>query len=458
MNGPYLSPVFCEKNGIVITEAADGGIQFGMINLNDEVLKKRIEKTFSNYRCEFHAIEDELFNIKLSRLSADESEGPGDDTGDKKEGFISNIDRIADDAPVINLLNSIFLEAAAKNASDIHIESEEAGVNIRYRVDGLLLFIRTISPERAAAVSARLKLLAHLNTLETRRPQDGHIDIKTDRYSIDVRISVVPTVWGESIVLRLLNRSDMKFTLDTLGFSVSQRKLLEDILYMVSGLVLVTGPTGSGKTTTLAAILSRLNTVERKIISLEDPVEYRIGGITQIAVNEELSLTFDTLLRRIFRQDPDIIMVGEIRDVQTAELAVRAALTGHIVFATLHTTDALEAVYRLVDMGVPSFMAASVLRAVIGQRLVRRLCSHCGGAGCRACSGAGYQGRIVLSEIIRISGDLAEKISEGTKIELLRKALEEAGVPVFYDDAREKVAGGITTVEEVRRELGRGYE
>jgi type II secretory ATPase GspE/PulE/Tfp pilus assembly ATPase PilB-like protein len=458
VSAPYLSPAFCEKNGAVITETTATRIDFGMLDLSDSVLKARIEKTFSAYQCRFSPIDQESFAIKLSRLSAEDAEVLGRIGSEAEDGFTNTIDKIADDAPVINLLNNIFLEAAAKNASDIHIESEENGVRIRYRIDGLLTAVRSISHERGTAVSARLKLLARLNMLETRRPQDGHIDIKTDRYSIDVRISVVPTVWGESIVLRLLNRSDMKFSLDTLGFSAAQRKLIEDILYLVSGLVLVTGPTGSGKTTTLAAVLDRLNTVERKIISLEDPVEYRIEGITQIAVNEDLQLTFDSLLRRIFRQDPDIIMVGEIRDAETAELAVRAALTGHIVFATLHTTDAAEAVYRLQDMGVPAFMVSSVLRAVIAQRLVRRICPICRSAGCPACSGTGYQGRLVISEIITVSPILAGNIAGGAKLEGLRSILKDNNMKNFYDDAREKVRAGETTAEEIKRELGYGYE
>jgi type II secretory ATPase GspE/PulE/Tfp pilus assembly ATPase PilB-like protein len=458
VNGPYLSPAFCEKNGIIITDTASDRVDFGMLDISDSTLKARVEKAFSGYKCYFSPIDNETFNIGLSRLSAEESEKPAGAGEGQREGLAGNIDRIADDAPVINLLNNIFLEAVAKKASDIHIESEEAEARIRFRIDGLLLAVRSIPPDRAAAVSARLKLLARLNTLETRRPQDGHIDIKTERYSIDVRISVVPTIWGESVVLRLLNRSDMRFTLDTLGFSGGQRELLDGILALVSGLVLVTGPTGSGKTTTLAALLDRLNTVGRKIISLEDPVEYRLAGITQIAVNEDLGLTFDSLLRRIFRQDPDIIMVGEIRDTETAELAVRAALTGHIVFATLHTADALEAVYRLRDMGIPGYMTASVLKAVIAQRLVRRICPRCRLAGCPECSGTGYRGRLVISEIITLSPKLADAIAEGTKPEALRKILEKSNHKTFYDDAGEKVAAGITTSEEIRRELGRGYE
>jgi type II secretory ATPase GspE/PulE/Tfp pilus assembly ATPase PilB-like protein len=456
VNPPFLSPIFCAKNKIVITGYSSTRLDLGMLDLSDTVLKARIEKTFSNYQCCFSKIDGETFNITLSRLSSEYKPISLDDGEKLPDGFISEIDRIADDAPVINLLNNIFLEGLSRKASDIHIESGRDGAQIRFRIDGLLLPFRAIPLDRAEAVSARLKLLAHLNVLETRRPQDGHIDLKAEKRSIDVRISVVPTICGESIALRLLNSSDMRLSLDSLGFSTEQMETLRRILSQVSGLTLVTGPTGSGKTTTLAAILDQLNTAERKIISLEDPVEYRIAGITQIPVNEELGLTFDTLLRRVFRQDPDIIMIGEIRDGETAELAVRAALTGHIVFATLHTTDAVEAVFRLQNMGIPAFMTAAVLRAVIAQRLVRRVCGKCRTAGCGACSMTGYSGRVVISEIVEITRELASDIADGLKPEMLRKLLLNKGNKTFFDDAKEKIAHGITTDVEVRRELGGG--
>ena len=290
--------------------------------------------------------------------------------------------------------------------------------------------------------------------LENRRPQDGHIEIQTDTYSLDVRVSMVPTIWGESIVLRLLNRSDTPFTLDSLGFSPQYAQCLRDILCSASGLILVTGPTGSGKTTTLAAILKELNTQNTKIISIEDPVEYRIGGITQIQVHEALGLTFDTLLRRIFRQDPDIIMIGEIRDIQTAELAVRAALTGHLVFATLHTNNAIEAVYRLQNMGIPAYMVAAVLRISIAQRLIRKKCPSCNAEGCAQCLHSGYQGRTVIAEFIPVTPALAGMIAAGTGVEKMRTHLQKQRAQTLFDDANEKLAAGITTEAEIRRELG----
>ena len=298
-----------------------------------------------------------------------------------------------------------------------------------------------------------MKILANLNALENRRPQDGHIDVRTDSYSLDVRISIIPTIWGESIVLRLLNRSDSPFSLDSLGFSQSHFNCLQDILHISSGLILVTGPTGSGKTTTLAAILKSLDINDSKIISIEDPVEYRIEGITQIQVHEELALTFDALLRRIFRQDPDIIMIGEIRDIETAELAIRAALTGHLVFATLHTNNAIEAVYRLQNMGIPAYMLAAVLRMVIAQRLIRKVCRECK-CGCPHCSNTGYLGRTVIAEFIPINTDLSDLISSGIGIQEMRGFLQKISFKSLFDDADEKIALNLTTELEVRRELG----
>ncbi|MDR1506808.1 MAG: GspE/PulE family protein [Treponema sp.] len=438
-----------------MTGAEGRTLFFGMLHGSDTVLKTRIKKTYPENHCAFKELLPDEFNLKLSQLYAEETlyetTGNSMDTGDNRASII---DHIADDAPVVNLLNSIFLEALSKRASDIHIESGRAESIIRYRIDGLLIESGTITRDRAIAVSARLKILANLNVLENRRPQDGHIDVETDAYSLDVRISIIPTIWGESIVLRLLARSDLPFTLDSLGFSGKYKKHLDDILRASSGLVLVTGPTGSGKTTTLAAILKELNIKSTKIISIEDPVEYRLEGITQIQVSEELELTFDALLRRIFRQDPDIIMIGEIRDIETAELAVRAALTGHLVFATLHTNNALEAVYRLQNMGIPPYMVSAVLRTVIAQRLIRKICPVCNTKGCVECSHTGYVGRTALAEFIPVTVELSDLIAGGTHIEKLRMYLQKKKFRTLYDDADEKAASGITTKAEIQRELG----
>jgi general secretion pathway protein E/type IV pilus assembly protein PilB len=461
MNRPRLTPAFCAANGIIITRLEGKSVYFGLVNSGDTILKTRIpnlktrvSKAFPGYQCVFEELGSEAFNLKLSQLFSEEQAGEGGSAAEEKDSRESIIDRVADDAPIVNLLNSIFLEAISKRASDIHVESGCEETLIRYRTDGLLVSVRKISTERAIAVSARLKILANLNVLENRRPQDGHIDVKTDLYSLDVRISIVPAIWGESIVLRLLNRSDSPLSLGSLGFSERNSVHLKSILALASGLVLVTGPTGSGKTTTMAAMLKELDVKSAKIISIEDPVEYRIPGITQIQVHEELGLTFDALLRRIFRQDPDVIMIGEIRDIETAELAIRAALTGHLVFATLHTNNAVEAVYRLQNMGIPAYMAAAVLKVVIAQRLVRRVCPECGASGCARCSHTGFMGRTVVAEFIPVDTALSDMISGGAAIGQLRRYLLDRKFRTIFDDAGEKAASGITTEPEITRELG----
>jgi len=291
------------------------------------------------------------------------------------DGTHSNFDihTIESGAPAITLLNGILLEARSRNASDIYLEMSGQTMTMRLRIDGLLQNIRTFDENAGRAISIRIKLIANLNTLEMRKPQDGRFNISALGIEHDVRVSIVPSINGESISLRFLDTVDSDIRLESLGFSQPVFTELTKIPSLSRGLVLVTGPTGSGKTTTLAALIKECNPMERKIISIEDPVEYRINGVTQIQTNDNIGLDFGTLLKRILRQDPDVIMIGEIRDAETAALAVRAALTGHLVFSTLHTGNALEARNRLLDMGVPAYILDSVLRAVIAQRLVRKL-------------------------------------------------------------------------------------
>jgi general secretion pathway protein E/type IV pilus assembly protein PilB len=452
-----LSPIFCAANGIVVLSEEGNQTKLGMLHKDDEILITRIQKKYPNSNLSFIPISKEDFNLKLAQLYS------YDNTADAEVSHRSEkintarnsaIDHMADDAPIINLLNSIFLEAMSRKASDIHIESTKDGGFIRFRIDGILINSRSINIDQNAGISARLKLLANLNVLENRRAQDGHLNINSENYSIDVRISVTPSIWGESIVLRMLNHNEVPLELGSLGFSSFHKENIKNILEISTGLVLVCGPTGSGKTTTLAAILNELNRSEIKIISIEDPVEYRINGITQIQVNEELGISFNAALRRIFRQDPDIIMIGEIRDEETAELAIRAALTGHLVFATLHTNNAIEANYRLQNMGIPAYLISAVLRAVIAQRLIRKICPYCHKDGCLSCSNTGYSGRTVIAEIIPITNDIADNISKGIESREFRYLLEKSYYKTLYDDGKEKVENGITSPEELKRELG----
>lgn len=452
-----LSPTFCATNKVIPLTVEGTVVTIGMVHPEQAVLIARIEKAAPSHAFLFKPMSEEQFRLKLSQLYAEEV--PLHTSGEKLQdqsplAHDSFIDRIENDAPVINLLNSLFLDALSRKASDIHIESTNDGAQVRFRIDGILLPIRMLSTDRAVAVSARLKLLSNLNVLENRRPQDGRLDINFEDIPLDVRISIIPSAEGESIVLRILNKHNVPLALDDLGFSPPQRLLINSILGVSAGLVLITGPTGSGKTTTLAAILQTLNRTNYKIISIEDPVEYRIPGITQVQTNEGLGLTFDTLLRRVFRQDPDIIMIGEIRDTETAELVVRSALTGHLVFATLHTNDTIEAVYRLQNMGLPAYLVAAVLRGIISQRLVRRTCLHCHGNGCSSCNETGYAGRTVVSEILVNNPVIAEKISKGAHMGELQTYLQQEGHIRLSEDGRAKMASGITTEEEIRRELG----
>jgi len=457
MSGFQLSPAFCSHNGVVILSNDSKDVLLGLLNENDTVLKTRIQKTFPEVKIAFTPIDKSTFDMRLSRFYSDQNDIASSDlsvalgsSNDEGKG----IDEIDEEAPIINLLNSVFLEAIARRASDIHIESEKQLSRIRFRIDGVLVTVLTISQDKAVALSSRLKVLSNLNVLETRKPQDGRLNINSGEETLDIRVSITPTVYGESIVLRLLNRSDASLGLEELGFSQKDLESIHSIISCTSGLVLISGPTGSGKTTTLGAILRKLNTETTKIISIEDPVENRIDGVTQIQINEEIGITFDSMLRRVFRQDPDIIMIGEIRDSVTAELAIRAALTGHLVFATLHTTSVNEVPIRLTDMGVPPYLVAATLRALVGQRLVRRVCDECSGAGCDRCMHTGFYGRTVIAETLVITETLRSIIRDNIDEGRFLKALRASGFRDMYQDGREKVAQGITTQQEIRSELG----
>lgn len=339
---------------------------------------------------------------------------------------VYEISKIESGAPVITVLNSILLDAKMKGASDIHLERGMETIHIRLRIDGVLQGSRIFNREMGEALSVRIKLMANLNTLETRRPQDGRFSITAGGNDYDIRVSIITSIDGESIVLRFLDTHETVISLDTLGFSPSVYHLIEDISSRPQGLVLITGPTGSGKTTTLAALIRNCDPEKRKIISIEDPVEYRISGVTQIQTNESISLGFSVLLKRILRQDPDVIMVGEIRDTETAELSIRAALTGHLVFATVHTRSARETEARLIDMGIPSFLIHTVLYAVINQRLIRRTCLMCNGKGCQNCNDSGFSGRLPLAEVY-FPGQSKSRAKEQTlqteAIEIIKKGL-----------------------------------
>ncbi len=391
----------------------------------------------------------------------------------------SELSEMAQEASVVRLVNEILLEAVESRASDVHIESQSAGVVIRYRIDGIL-HTQPVPPEInhfQAAIISRLKIMARLNIAEKRLPQDGRIKLKVKGREIDVRVSVIPMIHGESLVLRILDKGAMVFDLRGLGMDNESYRKFYELIQQPHGILLVTGPTGSGKTTTLYSALVEINTPDNKIITTEDPVEYQIPGINQIQVHPKIGLTFAASLRSILRHDPDIVLVGEIRDLETAENAIQASLTGHLVFSTLHTNDAASAFTRMTDMGVEPFLVASTVEAVMAQRLIRRLCQHCKepyrpkpdempadfpwdklgdgplyrSGGCRECRQVGYRGRVGIYELL-LTTEAVRQLAHDRKSswEIKRAALAE-GMRTLRDDGWDKAISGSTSVDEVLR-------
>ncbi|MBM3812690.1 MAG: type II secretion system protein GspE [Acidimicrobiia bacterium] len=377
---------------------------------------------------------------------------------------------MASEAPVIRLVNAMIGAAVEKRASDIHIEPFEKEFRIRFRIDGVLHPQDAPPRELKAAIISRVKLMAKLNIAERRLPQDGRIKIRTLGREVDLRVSTLPTLYGESVVMRLLDRSAGDFyDLKILGFTPQMLAMMEHFTALPHGIFLVTGPTGSGKSTTLYSALKRINLTDRKIITIEDPVEYQMDGINQIHVNPQIGLTFASGLRHIVRQDPDVIMVGEIRDRETADIAIRAALTGHLVFSTLHTNDAPSAITRLTDMGVENYLITSSLVAVLAQRLVRVICANCKapagerltptgdsvpvwrGAGCQNCWGTGYIGRVGIFEMMQLNEELRRLIMRNEDASVLTEAARRNGMSTLREDGWAKAAAGVTTAEEVMR-------
>ncbi len=388
---------FCSENKMLVLDKTDDLIKIGVSESKpDEVLRSRIENILtgsgSTPKVQFISMREPELMLAISAL---ESVASNNGT-EKKEYEISTIEK---GAPAITVLNSILLDAKSRGASDVHLEKDREGVRVRLRIDGVLHTFHRFDSMMGNSLAVRIKLMANLNTLETRKPQDGRFSITAGGADHDIRVSIVSSVNGESTVLRFLDTGNTDITLEGLGFSPFIFRRLSSLSARPQGLILVTGPTGSGKTTTLASLIRRCDTEKRKVISIEDPVEYRIPGIIQIQTNENLGLGFSVLLKRILRQDPDVLMIGEIRDGETAELSVRAALTGALVLATLHTRSAREAETRLLDMGVPSYLLDTVLYAVLNQRLVRRTCAACRGAGCERCAHSGYSGRQPVAEM-----------------------------------------------------------
>jgi type IV pilus assembly protein PilB len=383
-----------------------------------------------------------------------------------------------DDAHIIRLVNLMILEAHRMRASDIHLEPLEKRMRLRYRIDGVLQVMSDPPKKLQAALVSRVKIMANMSIAEKRLPQDGRIQIRTSdgRTSIDLRVSTIPTNHGESIVMRILDKTSLQLGLPELGFLSDDQATIEHILGLPDGIFLVTGPTGSGKSTTLYACLHTINKPDRKIITVEDPVEYQLNGVNQVPVNADVGMTFPAALRAMLRQAPNIIMVGEIRDVETANIAINASLTGHLVFSTLHTNDAPSAVTRLVDIGVKQFLVASSVRAILAQRLVRRICASCTepyeptdtemralnlrpeqiaeanfrkGRGCDKCRGTGYKGRMGIFEICVLDDEIRRMINEKMSVTMIRQRARDLGMRTLREDGLRKVLGGMTTPDEV---------
>lgn len=383
---------------------------------------------------------------------------------------------LASEAPIIRLVNHLFARAQDLNASDIHFEPNEMHLDVRCRVDGIMTRIERLPIKIHTAVASRLKLMAKLDIGEKRLPQDGRIDYQIGSKQLDMRVSTLPGVHGESVVLRILDRSDTAVELQALGMPQDVLTRYQSVINQPHGMILITGPTGSGKTTTLYATLEKINSERQKIITVEDPVEYQLDGITQIQANASIGLNFASGLRSIVRQDPDVLMVGEIRDHETAEIAIESALTGHLVFSTLHTNDAAGAVTRLQDMGVEGYLISSSLLAIQAQRLVRRVCTDCvekvalsqdeaavleidsefcpevvRGRGCETCGQTGYRGRVGLYELLLMSDTIRHHIATGADANVIRDQARKEGMRTLREDALEKLRQGMTTPEEVVR-------
>ncbi|MFH1778460.1 MAG: type II secretion system ATPase GspE [Candidatus Omnitrophota bacterium] len=433
---------------------------------SEEDIKDMIDR---NYGAEGETIEDILgiFGEKMEILQTEEMED------------VAALQELASRAPVIKLLNMIMLKAVKEKSSDIHFEPFEHEYKIRYRVDGVLYEVARPPKNLSLGLASRIKVMANLDIAERRLPQDGRIMVAIEGRDVDLRISTLPTIFGESVVMRVLDRAVMSLSLDEIGVSDDVKKMLRYLIQKPNGIVLATGPTGCGKTTTLYSCLREINKIEYKVITTEDPIEYDIKGIIQVPISPKIGLTFATSLRHILRQDPDIIMVGEIRDPETAQIAIQASLTGHLVFSTLHTNDASGALTRMIDMGIEPFLITSTLVAVFAQRLVRKICLDCKeeytpepeilgdiglsleeaktkkfyhGAGCSKCNNTGYKGRTGIFELLVMNEKIRSLLLERAHTVMIKKAAVDSGMKSLLQDGLDKIYSGITTIEEVLRE------
>jgi len=475
-----VAPEFFRTHRILPLDVRDDVMHVVMATPQDEFALRALRLATGLQIAPAIGLESEIEAALNRALEGDGDQGTDSEDVDTATAsdFVEHLRDLASEAPVIRLVNVLISRVTDLRASDIHLEPFDDGLHLRYRVDGVIETAEIIEPRLAAAVVSRLKLLAQLNIAERRLPQDGRIKTRVKGRELDLRVSTVPTVHGESVVLRVLDRASVRFSLAELGFSPDTLARFEALLARPHGILLVTGPTGSGKTTTLYGALSKLDANALKILTVEDPVEYQLDGINQIHVHPQIGLTFANALRSILRQDPDIIMIGEMRDGETAQIAVQSALTGHLVLSTLHTNTAASAVVRMQDMGVESYLITSTVNGVLSQRLVRRLCAHCrqpadlppevvassglarfmppgqaafSAAGCANCRGTGYWGRAAIHELLVVDDAVREAILRGADASQLQEIARGGGLVSLYEDGLRKVAAGVTSLEEVLR-------
>jgi general secretion pathway protein E len=484
-SGGNLSIRFLRDRKVLPIKMADGRWMVATTDPEDLATISELKVALGQFELELQIATSNQILAAIDRMQANiklEPRGLSTDVGQTKVGDdeIEHLRDMALEAPVIDFVNKMFSEAAAARATDLHLEPARGRTDLRRRVDGFLTNIGNVAPEFGRAVVSRIKILCKLNIAERRLPQDGRARLLIDGREFDVRVATMPTVHGEGVALRFLSGSHAVPHIDNLGLDAHDAAALKAAIQSPNGLLVVTGPTGSGKTTTLAAVLSKLNEPSRKIVTIEDPVEYQIDGINQIQVKAEIGLTFASSLRSLLRFDPDTIMVGEMRDPETARIGLHAALTGHLVLTTLHTNSAAAAVPRLLDLGVPSYLIASTLRCVVAQRLVRKLCPHCKAphkdvaaasaamfseqcgqpeipkklwraVGCNHCGGSGYHGRIAIFEILVIDDAIRGLITQTVTAGQIVAVARAAGGGLMINDGLAKCGQGLTTLEEVGR-------
>ncbi|MBI1195840.1 MAG: type II secretion system protein GspE [Gammaproteobacteria bacterium] len=483
--GEYLSFRFLKEHHLLPLSEDDGRIDLVMAYPGDDFAIRAIEmasgkvvRPFLGIQSEVDDAVEELYGEGKSQMGKILEEVDGSEAANDTD--IEHLKDLASEAPVVRLVNFLLNKAIEMKASDIHIECFEARIRVRYRVDGVLQDMESPASNLKDAIVSRIKIMANLDIAERRLPQDGRIKLKIHGKDSDLRVSTIPTLYGESVVMRLLIKDDNVLQLSELGFEERDIPRFNEVFSVPHGMILVTGPTGSGKSTTLYTALHSLNTGERKIITVEDPVEYQVEGVNQIQVKPSIGLTFASALRSIVRQDPDVIMVGELRDLETSKICVQSALTGHLVLSTLHTNDAASSVTRLLEMGIEDFLLTSTLRAIVAQRLVRVLCPECResytpsadeireydldklvekGAGiklyrakgCRQCHDTGYKGRVVIGELLVLNDAVRSKILERADAGALRKVAYESGMTSMYENGCRKALQGVTTIDEVMR-------